>query len=646
MLVATLAFLFARATALNHDEFFFLDAAKNLAVHGRYATVSNGQAVMFDPYLSTGPTVIGPIALMFWAWGPGYFVARLVMVAFFIALFVLLYRVTSALHGRAAAWVACAFALSVPLVWFMGLHVLGEIPAVVLCLAGVHCLLQAQRSPSGTRDYLLAGLFLGLAALTKLIFFLAVAALGGVALLAAVRDRRRARALAGGVAGALAILASWELVQLLVVGPEAYRELKQVFSDMFARESGMKVSLEARSPLAEALVSARLNFWVLEHAGRGWALTTLALIVVVIVGVCRKITARQDPIVHVFLGLFLGSYVAWFFFVRHEPFYRLLLPAYFLAGIYVASVLVDTAGAFARVGGFGRKLAVGTAAGIAVIALFVVPFARNAESFVRTCREQQAWRNLSLIAAMKEQIPADAKIGYWGWWRAPEVSFFLPNQFLDISQPEQRRRFAPDRDFILAMATQRRFDPRSWEQQQRYCREEVVVRGRNTLCRFGRGLVQAPVAPSARLDFMSQAPVREDQLTDGFYQTVGPAPRWVASSARFFIGTSGKDGRLRLQFEVPTFLSPTASDPVTVDVTVNDAVLARLQFNTAGPKTVTTDCVPSDSTTDAARVELTTNRSFVPKKLKINEDRRVLALQLRDVEFQPEQACGVSRRSR
>jgi hypothetical protein len=143
---------------------------------------------------------------------------------------------------------------------------------------------------------------------------------------------------------------------------------------------------------------------------------------------------------------------------------------------------------------------------------------------------------------------------------------------------------------------------------------------------------------------MAKALVREDQLTDGFYQTAEPPPRWVASPARFFIGTTAKEGRLRLMFDVPTFLSPTEPNPVTVAVSVNDAVRARLQFNTAGPKSVTTDCITLDSASDVARVELTTDRSFVPRQLGLNSDTRVLSLQLRDVEFHPDHACGVSRR--
>jgi hypothetical protein len=115
--------------------------------------------------------------------------------------------------------------------------------------------------------------------------------------------------------------------------------------------------------------------------------------------------------------------------------------------------------------------------------------------------------------------------------------------------------------------------------------------------------------------------------------------------------SDGKSGRppsayrrLRLLFDVPTFLSPTETNPVTVAVTVNDAVLARLQFNTPGSKSVMTDCVSLDSPVEAVRVELTTNRSFVPHQIGLNSDGRVLALQLRDVEFHPEHACSASRR--
>jgi len=640
VLIALLSILFAREAAFNHDEFYFLDAAKTLALQGKYATVANGQLSVFDPYISTGPTVIGPIALAFWIWRPGYFIARLIMVIFFVALFVLLYRVASTLFGRAAALLTCAFVLCVPLVWFLGLHVLGEVPGIVLFLIGVQFMLKAERSASWARCFLLAGLFFGLAALTKLIFFLSVAALGGLVVLVAFHNRRHALAMAGGVVIGVAILVGWEVLQVLTIGSAAYVEVKGDFYDMFTRESGVKAWFGAADPLADAFTFVRSNFRVLDDLWKGLSLAALLLIVVVLFELRRLIYARQHTRVHVFFLLFLGSYVAWFFFTKHDPFYRLLFPAYLLGGMYVASSLVTAAATFRQRVGIGRKVTVGVVVAGVFVALFAVPFYWNIAEFLKMHHDQPAWRNLLMIKAMREHVPAEAKIGYWGWWRAPEVSFFLPNQFVDISIPDQRNGFVPGRDFIIATATQQRQDPVSWENQRRFCQEQLIVRGRNKLCRYGLGYAQAPASPSARLDFMGKTPIREDQLTDGFYRTPEPPPRWVASPARFFIGTSGKQGRLRLLFDVPTYLSPTDPNPVTVAVNVNDAPVARLQFNTPGSKSVMTDCVSLDSPAEAVRVELTTNRSFVPRQLGLNTDTRVLALQLRDVEFHPEHACA------
>src|SRR5262245_37089498 len=479
VLIALLAILFVREAEFNHDEFYFLEVAKTLALQGKYATVWNGQLFMFDPLISTGPTVIAPIALVFWVWRPGYFVARLIMVIFFVALFVLLYRVASTLFGRATALLTCGFVLCVPLVWFLGLHVLGEVPAVVLFLPGVHFLLRAEASPSRKRCFLLAGLFLGLTALTKLIFFLVVAALGGLAVLVAFRDRRRAFAMAGGVAIALAILASWELVQALVIGPAAYLKLKRDFYHVFARGSGVKAWIGAADLLRDALGFARSNFLALDDLGHGLSLASVLLLLLVVVFELRRtIMGRQHTTVHVFLGLFLGSYIGWFFFTKHDPFYRYFFPAYLLGGMYVASSLVTIAKTFtqpvgiepdARVGidgavevrdadhhvvEAGRKLAVGVAAGGIFVTLFAVPFYWNAAEFLKMHRQQPAWRNLVMIKEM-QKIPADAKIGYTGWWRAPEISFFLPNQFVDITNPDQRNGLVPGRDFIIATNIQR-----------------------------------------------------------------------------------------------------------------------------------------------------------------------------------------------
>src|SRR5262249_25839407 len=151
-------------------------------------------------------------------------------------------------------------------------------------------------------------------------------------------------------------LAGWEVLQVLTIGSTAYAESKRNFYDMFTRESGVKAWFSAANPLADAFTYVHSNFRALDDLWKGLSLATFLLILVVLFELRRLIQARQHTRVHVFIGLFLGSYVAWFFFTRHDPFYRLLFPAYLLGGMYVASRVVTAAANFGQPVGMGRKL--------------------------------------------------------------------------------------------------------------------------------------------------------------------------------------------------------------------------------------------------------------------------------------------------
>ena len=347
LLAMGLAVAYARDEGLNFDEFYFLGAAKNLALYGEYATSSNGEFHRFDPYLSTGPTVIGPIALAYAAWGPDYFVARLAMVGALGLLLVLMYGVTSELYGRAAGALAAGFVFGVPHLPYLGLHVLGEIPAVVLFLGALWALVCAERSRDPRARYLLAGLCLGLAALTKVVLFLGLAALAGLALLVALRDRRRAVALAGAVAVGAAVLLSWELLQFFIAGPESYLGLKRQFLDIFVGESGVRTwrTHGTGGLLDQTLQTALANLRGVEKHGGVNAIQGLTVITVVFLGIARGVRqATSEARVHLFLGLFFVAYLLWFFLAPHAPSYRLLFPAYLLFGPYVAAFVAGLEG--------------------------------------------------------------------------------------------------------------------------------------------------------------------------------------------------------------------------------------------------------------------------------------------------------------
>ena len=124
------------------DEGYRLQLPKNLAQHGRWAAMLDGQ---FVPYWSdsTGPAVLLPITLAFKLLGVSLISARVVMSAYVVFTACSVYALTRFLYGR---WAAL---LSVPLLLLagprgysalaLGREVFGEIPALGFFFLGVLC---------------------------------------------------------------------------------------------------------------------------------------------------------------------------------------------------------------------------------------------------------------------------------------------------------------------------------------------------------------------------------------------------------------------------------------------------------------------------------------------------------------------------
>jgi 4-amino-4-deoxy-L-arabinose transferase-like glycosyltransferase len=501
LLLAT-ATLYARDVGFHFDEFFFLDAARTLAIHGQYATFSNGQLHPFDPYLSTGPTVIVPIALAFRLFGVDYLVARLVMVALMPLLFALVYLTTRELHGRVAAVVAAGFLLCVPDLWLYALTVLGEVPATLFLLAAVLAMVRGERARSRLPHYALAGALLGLAVLTKLVLALALGAFGVVVLWARVREGRWCRALLAASATALLVLLSWELVQVVALGPAAYLRMRGEFWHIFTLESGIDhwraagIHGWARS-VAELVVA---NVAALRGEASLRVVPAIALVAVVLLEALRGARlATAHWRLHALLAAFLVPYLLWFFLARHSPWFRLLVPAYLVCALYVAAFLVRAGRTAYR--GTRRhldlvRLAV---AGYVVVDLCVIPFLLNVQEVAHTYRDQPAATDLQLVDAIRQRVPPEARIGYWGWLQAPEIAFFLPNEFYDVSQDRYRAALVPGQDFLLATRVQRAAAPETWTAQLQLCGERLLSRAGAVLCQLGPGPgTPSSPAPQAR----------------------------------------------------------------------------------------------------------------------------------------------------
>ena len=110
------------------DEAFNLQMPANLARHGEYATTYQG-GQPFDPVITTGPTVLLPIALSFDVFGVGIVQARWIVFLFWLTFVVLLSAMAYRLGGWLSMLLVLIWSAFLPFSLDFGLKVMGEIPA-------------------------------------------------------------------------------------------------------------------------------------------------------------------------------------------------------------------------------------------------------------------------------------------------------------------------------------------------------------------------------------------------------------------------------------------------------------------------------------------------------------------------------------
>lgn len=257
------------------DEAFNLTVPINLVNGLGYTsdgTLSGSQLTTFDPRISTGPVVLLPIAAVVALGADPVIGGRLVVLVFYVALVIGLWRLGGRLGGR---WAALA-AVCVPLgwnTWFSGspiqspVDILGEVPAAALL---VWAFVVVRRQPW------LAGLFIGLAMQTKLLGALAAIPIALAIYLLSDGGVTR-RILRVVLCALVAVIPNvlYELWKLITLGPSAYwQNLKEFY--WFFTSGGQNI--DPVSPVSK-----------LTALGTGWfspPWLTLIFVVLVLAAVC------------------------------------------------------------------------------------------------------------------------------------------------------------------------------------------------------------------------------------------------------------------------------------------------------------------------------------------------------------------------
>lgn len=155
------------------DEGLHLQVPKNLVLYGEYALREGDIFYRFSSYVTTGPPLLLPIALVFRLIGIDLWPARFVTVSYLMLTAVVFYKLARQLYGSNAGLLALGLIVASPGLGFVywGRQVMGEVPSFCFFLLGTLVWVYATQ---GRRLLLLSlsGLALGLAMITKNVYAL------------------------------------------------------------------------------------------------------------------------------------------------------------------------------------------------------------------------------------------------------------------------------------------------------------------------------------------------------------------------------------------------------------------------------------------------------------------------------------------
>lgn len=478
----------AFGTPLGYDEAYNLQISVTLADEGRYATdgslVGSPERAMFDYFITTGPTVLVPVAGIIAVAGAEPWVVRVVPCLFYLATLAAAFGVGGRLgSGRTGGLLAVLAALSVDLSTDAGLgyrgagDVLGEVPSAFLILAAALLL---------RRSLFLAGLLVGLALLTKSLMVLAVPAFVVAALVGADHGgAARLRRPVALLAGLLLPIVVWTAVQMLVMGPDGWagRTL------LFVRQLALGGGGVAQNPSYRSSLSANLL--------ASWsAVEFLPLVVIAVAGLwalrSRQLVPpgegeRTPPEVTQLALALAGSAVlilTWWTFITERPLGRYLVTPLILLAVVGAGLSFRAAmNLRERPDRWSKMRSLAGTAGVVGLVGLAAGHSISALDGSGALASQQR-----VAGVVRDQVEAGSGIDGAGWFQNPDIRFLAG---VPLEHPS-----SPNGDVTLLLlgpdlAAQM---PDQYVRGLRQCTSVLVRDGDYVLCRTDAG-GGTPVGP-------------------------------------------------------------------------------------------------------------------------------------------------------
>ena len=392
------------------DEGYKTNAARTIAEHGIYATLTSDGYIPFDSGISGGPADILAIALSFKLFGVSVFAARVPAAAYGVAGILLLCGLATHLYGRQAGLLAALAILAAPALdscnfVTLGRQALAEVPAMAWMAGGLLVLAKAWQRGDGKRAWV-AGALLGIAVLSRQQWAMALipAVLTAMLWRAQLRSPgwpRRILPYVWPLAIMIGVVILWKIVEFANTTAE------------LRIENALMAAEATRSNLFTSSFGRMLST-------QGW-MAVVVMLLGVIAGVIHLMQLRSSgsaqsaqASMHVLLVTFVFCHCAWYALFS-VGWLRYAFPSMVLGLLLLAALLQRTV---------GRKYVLASyAAMLLLLAAAVSPLIASAPP-----QDSSAERMSALI---RETTPPTAMIETWEWEITTLVGpqrFHLPQQ--------------------------------------------------------------------------------------------------------------------------------------------------------------------------------------------------------------------------
>ena len=418
------------------DEAYNLNLAKTLAQDGLYATHLAEGYRLFDAAVTTGPTVVLPLAAALRLGGASLVVVRAAMIGIFTLSLVTIFLAGWELLGTPLA--ALAFAVlffTTPLILEYGLCVLGDIPSIALAVGACGLLHRAERTERHRMAALLAGgLCLSLAILAKDIVALLLPALCVVWLLEGLDHQfRNLDRLFGNlipVVGAVGVITGWRAFQFAYMRFLTPPDVFHTWSNYGTAVSQTLWHTVIFAPLSHAMSIA--GYGLTYHLP---PVVTIPVTVVGFVTVRFLLPMRVQPsYAWRVVGVAFTLWLIWFFLLSGpQAIHRHFIPAVVLGQLLAVGFLQVLWRELRHLRLQRRQHVVGaTVAG--VISLLLLWNIGNGIGFARLymrSSEERIAAQRTVATWIMANVPRDAALSGWGWFVPWHIAFLadrLPAQ--------------------------------------------------------------------------------------------------------------------------------------------------------------------------------------------------------------------------